>query len=219
MSVNAAEAPRDVSSDPRARLKQAARRLFAERGVHAVTVREIARAAGQKNLGVVGYYFGTKENLVAEILTDGATSIEARRIAHLDRLEAEGGPKTVREAVEALVLPSAMFGADETEAGEHFNRFLLLLSLSDSDFIDRTLEGRWNAGYQRCLTHLRRLMPDMPIAAKNRRFVFVGAYVSSLLALRESKLHDPTRAHSRWRSDATLRDIVETTTAILEAPH
>jgi AcrR family transcriptional regulator len=219
LSVNAAEFLRDVSPDPRVRLKQAARRLFAERGVHAVTVREIARAAGQKNLGVVGYYFGSKENLIAEILTDGATLIEARRNAHLDRLEAEGGPKTVREAVEALVLPSAQFGEHEIEAGDHFNRFLLLLSLSDSAFIDRTLEGRCNAGYQRCLSHMRRLMPEMPAAAKNRRFVFVGAYVSSLLALRESKLSDPAREHSSWRSEATLHDIIETTTAILEAPH
>lgn len=218
MAVNTAEVANDHGSDLRGRLKSVARRLFAERGVREVTIREIAKAAGQKNVGVVGYYFGSKEGLIAEILVDGAKLIEARRNAHLDRLEAEGGPTTVREAVEALILPSVQMSEDEAESAEHFARFLLLLSQTGGGFIDRTLEGRWNTGYQRCLSHMRRLMPDMPLAAKNRRFVFIGAYVSSLLAMRESMLDDPARDHPNWRSQAMLRDIVQTTTAILEAP-
>lgn len=218
MTVNTAAAAIDTSPDLRVRLKRVARRLFAERGVAEVTIREIAKAAGQKNVGVVGYYFGSKENLIAEILVDGAKLIEARRNAHLDRLEAAGGPTTVREAVEALVLPSAQFGEEDIEGADHFNRFLLLLSFSDGPFIERTLEGRWNTGYQRCLSHMRRLMPDMPLAAKNRRFVFIGSYVSSLLAMRESMLDNPASDHPSWRSEAMLKDIVQTTTAILEAP-
>lgn len=216
MAATAMEAAPDP--DLRVRLKRVARRLFAERGLRDVTIREIAREVGQKNVGVVGYYFGSKENLVCEILVDGAKLIEARRNAHLDRLEAAGGPANVREVVEALVLPSAQFGEADARDAEHFNRFLLQLSMSDGPLIERTLEGRWNVGYQRCLSHLRRLMPDMPLAAKNRRFVFVGSYVSSLLALRETMLEDASREHPTWRSEAMLRDIVQTTTAILEAP-
>jgi AcrR family transcriptional regulator len=218
VTVNGARGADEATPDPRHRIKVVARRLFADRGIRDVTIREIAREAGQKNVGVVGYYFGNKEGLVAEILVDAARLIEARRNAHLDRLEAEGGPRTVREAVEALVLPSVQFGADDAEHGEGFNRFLLHLSQSDPGFIDRTLEGRWNVGYQRCLTHMRRLMPDMPPTAKNRRFVFVGAYVSALLAVREAMMDDPARGHPGWGSDATLQDIVQTTTAILDAP-
>jgi AcrR family transcriptional regulator len=204
----------EVAPDLRTRLKQVARHLIAEHGVRDVTIREIAKAAGQKNVGVVGYYFGSKENLIAEILVDGAKLIEAAREAHLDRLEAAGGPRTVLEAVEALVLPSAHVG--ETGEADHFNRFLY--ALSGRGIVDKTLEGRWNTGYQRCLTHLRRLMPDMPLAAKNRRFIFVGVYLGSLLATRETMMNDPARDHPNWRSDAMLRDIVQTTAAILKAP-
>ena len=218
VNVSATSIEASSGSDPRLRIKRIARRLFAERGLREVTIRDIATAAGQKNVGAVGYYFGSKENLVREILVDGAKLIEARRNAHLDRLEADGGPNTVREAVEALVMPSAEFTDEDGEDGEYFNRFLLLLSLSDDDLITKTLEGRWNTGYQRCLKHLRRLMPDMPLAAKNRRFVFVGSYLSSLLALREMMLADETQAHPTWRSPAMMKDIVQTTTAILEAP-
>lgn len=217
--------PRRVTADraaaepdlvPRDRIKAAARRLFAERGFRDVTVREIAQAVGQKNLGAVSYYFGTKDQLAAEILLDGAQAIEQMRNAFLDDLEARGGPTTIEEVVEAIVLPSARLS--EEAGGDDFNRFLMLLSLNNAAMIDETLGGDHNRGYQRCLKHLRRLMPDMPLSAKNRRFVFLGAYVGSLLAIREENLVDTSRTHPTWRSESTLRDIVTTAAAILAAP-
>ena len=218
--------PRRVTADraapepdlvPRDRIKAAARRLFAERGFHDVTVREIAQAVGQRNLGAVSYYFGTKDQLAAEILLDGAQAIERKRNVFLDDLEARGGPTSIEEVVEAIVLPSARFSEEEAGGGD-FNRFLMLLSLNNAAMIDETLGGDHNSGYQRCLKHLRRLMPEMPLSAKNRRFVFLGAYVSSLLAIREERLADVSRSHSTWRSESTLGDIVATAAAILSAP-
>ena len=88
-------------------IKAVALRLFAERGVDGVTVREIATASGQKNHGVVGYYYGSKEALVREIIVDGAIAIDQRRNALLDELEAKRGPKTVREVVDVLIFPAA----------------------------------------------------------------------------------------------------------------
>ena len=82
----------DASIDTRRLLKQVARRLIAENGVRNVTVRQIAEAARQKNRGVVAYYFRTKENLLAEILIEGAARIESRREVYLAELEATGGP-------------------------------------------------------------------------------------------------------------------------------
>ncbi|MES2032881.1 MAG: TetR family transcriptional regulator [Pseudomonadota bacterium] len=206
------------TSDVRRRVKQAAGRLFAERGLKEVTVREIALAAGQKNLGVVAYYFSTKEALIREILIDGAMLIEARRLAHLEVMEAAGGPATVLEVVEAIVLPCVDLVAYDEAGATFFNRFLLQLSLGAEGLIDTTLEGRLNTGYQRCLQHLRGLMPDMPLAAKNRRFVFLAAYVGSLLAQREAMMADAGRSHDTWRSSATLADIVRTASALIEAP-
>jgi cytochrome P450 len=42
-------------------------RLFAERGIHAVSNRQISEAAGQGNSAAVGYHFGTKADLVRAI--------------------------------------------------------------------------------------------------------------------------------------------------------
>jgi hypothetical protein len=80
------------------------------------------------------------------------------------------------------------------------------------------LQNRWNSGYRRCLEHLRRLMPDMPEAAKNQRFVFLGSYLGAVLAMREAALADSERAHPTWSSRRTLEHFAATVTALLTAP-
>lgn len=208
---------RNSDGDTRRALKRVARRLFAERGIRPVSVREIAREAGQRNQGAVAYHFGTKEALVVELLTEGAERIEARRRAMLDAMEAEGGPATLEDAVAAIVMPSASFSDEDAEYGSHFNRFLLQLDAADPRFVDRHLEGRWSAAYQRCLDHLRHLMPELSRADQNRRFLFLGAYVSGLLAKREEMMADAVHAHPTWRAPATLADIIRTGSALLQA--
>lgn len=197
-------------------LKVVARRLFAERGVDGVTVREIAEAAGQKNHGAVGYYFGSKEALVRELVVDGAVLIDARRNAWLDRLEAQGGPRTVAETVAAMIYPSVGLEGDGRE--DSYTRFIVMLGMTHRALFYESLEGRWNSGYLRCLEHLRRLMPPMSAAAKNQRFVFIGASIGAVLAGREAALTDPTRTHPTWGSDQTLAHFAQTLTAMLEAP-
>lgn len=51
----------------RARLLQAAERLFADRGLESTSIRDLAREA-QVNVAAVNYYFGSKENLYLEAL-------------------------------------------------------------------------------------------------------------------------------------------------------
>jgi AcrR family transcriptional regulator len=218
MELNNTPSHQDIDNEPRRTLKRVARRLIADRGVRDVSVREIARAADQKNQGVVAYYFGTKDNLISEILIDGARRIEERRQLLLSKMEERGGPENLVEAIEAIVLPSAEFSEQDEEYGDFFNRFLMQLSFSNTELVDRTLEGQWNKGYQRCLSHLRRLMSVRVPAEQNRRFLFLGVYVSSLLAQREAMMADRAHEHPTWRSSATLRDIIQTAAAMLEAP-
>lgn len=202
-------------SDAAQHLKQVACRLFAERGVDGVTVREIAEAAGQKNHAAVGYYFRSKEALIRELVLDGAVLIDQRRNAALDVLEAAGGPRTVREVVDALIATS--IGLEGSGLEDSYNRFVVMLAMTHRQMFMDTLAGRWNSGYQRCLDHLRRLMPDVPAAMKNERFLFLGAYLGSVLSARESALADVTRDHPTWGSNDTLSHFAATMTAMIEA--
>jgi AcrR family transcriptional regulator len=197
-------------------MKRVACRLFAERGVDGVTVRDIAEAAGQKNHAAVGYYFGSKEALVRELIIDGAALIDERRNTWLDRLEAEGGPTRVREVVEVLIYPC--LDIEPLGREDVYSRFVLMLHMTHRDFFMEVLAGRWNSGYLRCLDHLRRLMPDMPLAMKNHRFVLMGAYLGGVMAARESAMADATRSHPTWSAAWTMSDFAHTMTALLEAP-
>jgi AcrR family transcriptional regulator len=208
---------REKSSSAREQIKLAARRLFAERGIDGATVREIVEASGQKNHGSLTYYFGTKEALVRELVADGAKLIDTRRNAHLDRLEAQGGPARIHEVVEALVYPSIGLGETEEEEDTYI-RFVALLGMSHRDLFMEALENRWNSGYLRALDHLRRLMPDMPEAAKNQRMVFLGAFLNGVLSAREAALTDRSRPHPMWSSVSTLRHFIDMLSAMLDAP-
>jgi AcrR family transcriptional regulator len=86
----------------RAVLLRTAEKLFAERGVHAVSNRQIAEAAGQGSNSAVGYHIGTKADLVAAIVREHAGPMERDREQMLRRLDGGGN---LRAYVECLVLP------------------------------------------------------------------------------------------------------------------
>jgi len=77
-----AESARPRRSDgvqTRVRLKAAAQRLFATRGIDGVTVRDLNAAAGQRNNASLSYHFGSKEDLARELIIDGAKILDDQR--------------------------------------------------------------------------------------------------------------------------------------------
>jgi AcrR family transcriptional regulator len=70
--------PRDAS-DTRARLLDAAERLFATRGVDGASTREITEAAGQRNTSAVTYHFGSRAGMLSAILARHDASLDRQR--------------------------------------------------------------------------------------------------------------------------------------------
>ena len=198
-------------------IKATAMKLFAEHGVDGVTVREIAAAAGQKNHGAVGYYFGSKEALVREIIADGAKAIDGRRNAMLDTMLAEKGDLTLHQVVSAIVYPSVEVFAD-TPMPNCYMRFITILNMTHRELFRDTTADRWNSGYIRCLDLLRKLMPPMSEPAQNQRLIFFGGYIATMLARRESIIADPANPHPSWASPQMLEHLTQTASAIVAAP-
>lgn len=103
MTVEAVNAGRDG----RERLLDTAEALYARRGIHGVSLREITRAADQRNASVVQYHFGSRAGLVAAIVERHLDVVDAARTALLDAAEAAGRSISVRDAMCVLVEPLA----------------------------------------------------------------------------------------------------------------
>ncbi|HZV81412.1 MAG TPA: TetR family transcriptional regulator [Geobacteraceae bacterium] len=58
-----------TKADCRGKLMEVGARLFAERGLHGVSVRELSQAAGA-SISMISYYFGGKEGLYAAVLAE-----------------------------------------------------------------------------------------------------------------------------------------------------
>jgi AcrR family transcriptional regulator len=66
-----------MNESTRVRLIQAARRLFAQHGYDATSVRAITRAAGA-NLGAITYHFGSKAALYEAVLAEAFVPVSSR---------------------------------------------------------------------------------------------------------------------------------------------
>lgn len=93
-----------VSSDARSALITAAETLFAERGVNGVSLREVTRAAGQRNTTALQYHFTDRAGLVRALLVKHGQDVGARRNVLLDQYEL-AGRDDLRALASALILP------------------------------------------------------------------------------------------------------------------
>jgi AcrR family transcriptional regulator len=201
-------------TEARDQIKMAALQLFAERGIDGVAVRQIVDAAGQRNHAAVSYHFGSKEELVRELIIDGAKLIDDQRNQWLDAAETKGGPHSILEVMDGLVRTS--LNPHPPETGDCYNRFIVMLDLTNRALFMDALGGRWNSGYLRCLNHIRRLLPDIAVSILNQRLLFMGAALGGILAGRERELADRSRPHPMWSADGTLREIAASLAAMVD---
>ncbi|ROO87906.1 TetR family transcriptional regulator [Actinocorallia herbida] len=107
----------------RALLMETAERLFAAKGVEAVTIKEIQQEAGQSNASVTVYHFGSKTGLVRALIQWRSGRLDKRRDTLLEQTRAEGHVDP-RAVVWLLVRPLV----ESIRDGEMFVPFLARLS-------------------------------------------------------------------------------------------
>jgi AcrR family transcriptional regulator len=200
----------------RERIKRAARELFALNGVEAVTVRDIVRAAGGKNVSALNYYFGSKEELIETLIRDALAAANARWDRALTALEAAGGPKSIREVVEILVLRGLQPNAGEGD--EASARFFATLLHTRRRLVTDTVAKLEFSAYDRALRHIRRLMPPMPDSAKDQRLLFYFWASSSIFAVLEGALDENRSYAEPWSAPDPLGNFIDAAVAMLEAP-
>jgi AcrR family transcriptional regulator len=107
----------------RVALVLAAERLFAERGLDGVSLRQINEAAGQRNASAAHYHFGSREGVVRAVFEHRMAAVDARRRAVIESLHREGRMSDVRALIAAWIRPLAAELVPRPE-GNHYVRFL-----------------------------------------------------------------------------------------------
>ena len=93
---------------------QAAQRLFAERGIDAVSVNEITIAAGQKNRNALQYHFGNRNGLLQAIIDHHIARVSEYRGPVLESLDEAATP--AHNAARALVAPIIEYVQSDADA-------------------------------------------------------------------------------------------------------
>ena len=102
-----------AGQETRLALLAIAERLFAERGISGVSLREIGREAMQGNNNVVQYHFGSKENLVNEIFRWRLGQMEPSRLRMITQARHEERLSDCRTLVDIWCLPVLELTADD----------------------------------------------------------------------------------------------------------
>jgi AcrR family transcriptional regulator len=160
----------------RAALIAAAERLFAERGIDAVSLREIGIAAGKRNPNVAQYHFGDRDSLIRAVVRARAGAHHAQRDALLD--EVDGDPVGLARA---LVEPLA----DELGGDSYYLGFLFrLLVASDGRLPFAELDDESTASFRRLVHRLRTALPEVDAEIVRLRCVLATDFVVMALATR-----------------------------------
>ncbi|MCQ6249488.1 TetR/AcrR family transcriptional regulator [Streptomyces malaysiensis] len=178
----------------------AAERLFAERGVYAVSNRQVSEAAGQGNNAAVGYHFGTKTDLVRAIARQHAERIERMRIRLLDEI---GDSTDVRDWVACLVRPAVEHLA-ELPSPTWYARFCAQAMTDPALQEMMAEESLASPALRRTVEGFNRCLPELPLEVHIERGAMARNLILHMCAERERALAEHTATpRSSWHDAAT----------------
>jgi AcrR family transcriptional regulator len=205
---------RGDTRDSRERLILAAERMLAERGIDGVSLREINRAAGQKNVSGLQYHFGTKTNLLAAVWNHRVREIDVRRKAMLDEMKKAGGMSNLRRILEAMVVPFV----EQLDSGSNerfYVRFIAQLyshpAIRETDFASTSYRETYQAAQ-------RLLEAKLPARLARQRLALVVGHMIHALADLESRLVKQGRPATPERIDLFVYDLLDTAVGALTVP-
>ncbi len=170
-------------SDTRARILDAAERLFMAHGYDGTSMRQITGEAGV-NLAAVNYHFGSKEALIQEVFRRRLNWLNEERMRALDEMEAAADGQALKpsQIVDAFFGTMIRMAEDEERGGVIFLRLLGRTLTEPSDFIRAFLAHEYKTVVERYKEALFRSLPDVPKAEIVWRFHFMLGATSYAIA-------------------------------------
>ncbi|MFC8043597.1 TetR/AcrR family transcriptional regulator [Nocardia sp. NPDC057353] len=193
------------------RLVAAAERLFAERGIDAVSLRAVMAAAGA-NVASVHYHFGSKDALIQAVIRARGGEISVRRAELLDA--AEAGDPSARALAEAFVRPVAE--AMTAGGGDWVTVVADVIAINHGALRQVTEEFAGQA--RRFTALLTRLHPELPPRTVRFRLTQAMTITFQTLGDRDRLRDILALSGTRLTADEVLAELLDTVTAILAGP-
>ncbi len=164
-------------NDTKQRILDAAERLFAERGFDAVSLRHIIGDAGV-NLAAVHYHFGSKDDLLDEVVLRKVVPVNDARLAELDRFEqqAAGAPVAVEDILDAFLMPTAEVAKQNPEFAKLMGRVVA------EGRIEQIAERHFRPMADRFVAALARSLPGLSREELGWRVHFMFGAISRTLS-------------------------------------
>ncbi len=195
----------------------AAEELFSINGFNAVSVRDIAQAAGA-NPGSVTYHFKTKDGLLLEIYQRHCEPMNRRRSELLtEARRVRDVPDRLEAIVRAYVLPAFSSGSDLAGGGARFTRLRAVMSAEGNEVAGRIIAQTFDDTSHAFIDMIHESLPHIPRAEIVWRSHFLlGALYYTLVT--------PERVSRLSRGDAdgfdaahAMEQLVRSTVASLQA--
>lgn len=210
--------PGDIPERPdrKAAILLAAEKLFAQHGFRSVSIRQIAAEAGVP-LALVGYYFGTKDELLHTIFGRWQPTID-ERLARLRAAFDAQQPPTVQDVVRAFVEPVLRLRA--SREGEHYATLVGRELLYLTPATDRVLTDLFDPMAHAFIDALHALRPAWPRARAAWAYQFtMGALLLHLTDYRVQRLsHGENRANDPAATPLLVDFITAGIDAVLPPP-
>lgn len=201
---------RENRLDAADKLIEAAERLIGEHGVRGVSLREISRAAQQRNNYAVQYHFNDFNGLMKAIRERRMPEVERARAELLAAARQEGKLRNTRTLTELLHLPVIQHRSASGE--RHFARFVLaMLTAPDIAHFGEGFFESMPIGTH-VLELLQALHPEVPMSLILERQRLLGIMVLTGIFNRPPTFNEP--AYEK----ALIENVLDMASAAIAAP-
>ena len=153
------------------RILQSAERLFSERGIDGVSLREITTDSGV-NSAALHYHFGSKIAVLEKIFELRAKPIAERRIQLLSELKYDRrGKPAVEDVLRAFLRPA--LESQSMPGGDNFRLLRARLAFEREQVRRRVLDHAFNESSRMALEALAKALPELDAQELQWRFHFL----------------------------------------------
>jgi len=204
-AVKSTNGSEESAGGTRQRLLLTALRLYAQEGLHAVSLRRISAAAGSKNSAAMHYHFANKLGVIEALVSMIAKQVNesAKKIRQLPSKK-----PSLRGRFRDTLRPLAQLPLEQAWGADAI-RFMSRLMTENDPKISSAINRVYQPFWHRVDHDLSSLVPDLPAEIRQLRLMFMSVNVFHGMAEVASLAHTPLGDMSHFSDESLLDHLVD----------